>query len=65
MEAARKVKDGSLPMPVAVGRLIINAISKFNLRQDSVSDLHPVEDVIRPVEALLKARAFVCVMAVQ
>ncbi len=56
MEAARRLKEGSLPMPVAVGRLIVNAIAKFNLRHDGVSDLHPVSDVILPVEALLKVR---------
>lgn len=53
METGRKVNNGSLPMPVAVGRLITNAISKFNIRHDAPSDLHPVRDVIEPVNAML------------
>ena len=54
MMAARKISGGNLPMPVAVGRLITNAISKFGIRHDGPSDLHPVRDVIEPVNALLQ-----------
>ena len=54
MEAGKKVNSGSLPMPVAVGRLITNAISKFNIRHDAPSDLHPVRDVIEPVNVMLQ-----------
>jgi DNA-directed RNA polymerase II subunit RPB1 len=53
--AIAKVVDKDVrPMPLAVARMILNAKTKFRIRGDGVSDLHPVRDVIEPVANLLK-----------
>ena len=52
--AGRRMEKGDAPMPVNVGRLLLNCAQKFGMRHDGMSDLHPVVDVIEPVNALLK-----------
>jgi DNA-directed RNA polymerase II subunit RPB1 len=53
-KARRAIQSAAAPMPVNVGRLILNTVRSFKLRPDGVSDLDPVADVIQPVEDLLK-----------
>lgn len=45
--------DTKGPLPVNIDRLIWNAKSMFNIRHDSVSDLHP-KQIIEGVKGLLK-----------
>lgn len=49
---AQDGKDGY--MPVALARLLENAKRNFGITHDGVSDLHPVYDVIVPVNDLIK-----------
>jgi len=54
MKGARTVDGKTLQVPVNVARLLNNAKAEFNVRSDRTSDMHPVHDVIEPVEALLR-----------
>jgi DNA-directed RNA polymerase II subunit RPB1 len=49
----RKVDKDITPMALAISRMITNAKRKFRIASDGVSDLHPVRDVIDPLNALL------------
>ena len=55
MAWGKRTSDGkSGPMPVAVERLLLNVKKQYGIQQDGVSDLHPVLDVIQPVEDLVR-----------
>jgi DNA-directed RNA polymerase II subunit RPB1 len=47
-------KKAFLPMPLSIERMLINAKQRFRVRADGISDMHPVRDVINPVNALFK-----------
>lgn len=52
---SKRVSDGAKAyMPVAIERIILNVKRQFGVRHHGESDLHPVRDVILPVEALIK-----------
>jgi len=44
----------SLPTPLALNRMVLNAKMKFRIRHDGKSNLHPVRDVIEPLSDLIK-----------
>ncbi|RYY36280.1 hypothetical protein EON62_01855, partial [archaeon] len=48
------VGNTQLPMPLAFARMILNTKRKYNIRDNGKSDMHPVYDIVRPVQDLLK-----------